>query len=66
MNETELNTEALVKVSEAAKLLCISPRTVWRMMAEGQLTPVRFRHCTRVAASQLLVLLKGGNKVGCL
>jgi excisionase family DNA binding protein len=58
--------EKLLPVKQSAAMLGVSPRTVWRMIADGQLTPVRFRRCTRVAVSQLMVYLKGGNKVGCL
>ena len=58
--------DALVKVTEAAKMLCVSPRTIWRMIAEGQLTPVRFRRCTRVSLTQISRFLKGGGKVNCV
>jgi excisionase family DNA binding protein len=50
---------ALVKVTEAARMLCVSPRTVWRMIAEGELTPVRFRRCTRVALVEVQKYLHG-------
>lgn len=56
--------DTLVKVTEAAKMLCVSPRTVWRMIAEGQLTPVRFRRCTRLALAQVLIFQQGGGKAG--
>ena len=55
---------ALVKVAEAALLLCVSPRTVWRMIADKQLTPVRFRRCTRVSLAQVLRFQQNGGKVG--
>jgi excisionase family DNA binding protein len=50
----------LVSVKEAADLLSISPRTVWRMIADGQLTPVRVRRCTRLILSQISGYLSAG------
>lgn len=58
--------EKLLPVKQAAVMLGVSVRTVWRMIADSQLTAVRIRGCTRVAVSQLAALVKGGNKVGCL
>jgi excisionase family DNA binding protein len=63
MNPDENKKDALVKVTEAAKLLGVSVRTVWRMIADGQLTPVRFRRCTRLLLSQILSFLQGNGKV---
>jgi len=54
----------LVTVKEAAKLLCVSVRTVWRMIADGELTPFRFRRCTRLLLAEVLSYLKGKGKVG--
>jgi len=51
-----------VTVKEAARLLRVSTRTIWRMVADGQLAPVRFRRCTRIALSQLSPLLKGAQR----
>jgi len=53
-----------LRVKEAAAILKISPRTVWRMIADGQLTAYRFRRCTRVLLSQVMSYLKGNGKVG--
>jgi excisionase family DNA binding protein len=64
MNGNADKNDALVKVTEAANMLCVSPRTVWRMVAEGQLTPVRFRRCTRLFLSQVSSYQHGGGKVG--
>ena len=66
MNENGQNNDALVKVTEAANLLSVSPRTVWRMIAEGQLTPVRFRRCTCLALAQISSVRQGGGKAGAI
>ena len=55
-----------LRVNQAAKLLCVSPRTVWRMIADSQLTPYRFRRCTRLLRSQVLACLQVCGKVGAL
>ena len=62
-NKPEPGDESL-RVKEAARILNISPRTVWRMIADGQLTASRFRRCTRLLRSQVLGYLKGNGKVG--
>jgi excisionase family DNA binding protein len=59
----ELADESL-RVKEAAAILKVNPRTVWRMIADGQLTACRFRHCTRLMLSQVMGYLKGNGKVG--
>jgi excisionase family DNA binding protein len=51
---------ALLRIREAAAILKVSTRTVWRMIAEGQLTVVRVRRCTRLLLSQVSALC-GGN-----
>ena len=43
----------LVTVKEAAKILCVCTRTVWRMIADGQLNPVRIRTCTRLPKAEI-------------
>ena len=50
MNDSLVTTTArgLLPVKQAAALLGVCPRTVWRMIADGQLPAVRFRRCTRV------------------
>ncbi len=53
-----------LRVKEAAAIYKTSVRTVWRMIAEGQLTAYRFRHCTRLLLSQVMGYLKGNGKVG--
>ena len=49
----KLNEKGMVRVDQAAALLSVSPRTIWRMIADGQLRAVRYRRCTRIAASEL-------------
>jgi excisionase family DNA binding protein len=65
METSETNLQrCAISVKDAAVMLGISPRTVWRMIADGQLTPVRFRHCTRLLLSQVSSYLNGNGKVG--
>ncbi|MDD5140617.1 MAG: helix-turn-helix domain-containing protein [Verrucomicrobiales bacterium] len=61
----ELTDESL-RIKEAAAILKVSPRTIWRMIADGQLTASRFRRCTRLLRSQVLGHLKGNGNVGCV
>ena len=63
-NGSETKPDALVKVTEAAKILGVSPRTIWRMIADGQLTVSRFRRCTRLLRSQVVSFINGNGKVG--
>jgi excisionase family DNA binding protein len=51
-------------VKEAAAILKVSPRTVWRMIADSQLTALRIRGCTRLSLTQVLSYLKGNGKIG--
>jgi excisionase family DNA binding protein len=37
-----------LRVKEAAAICNASQRTIWRMIADGQLTAYRFRRCTRL------------------
>lgn len=62
----EASSEKLLRVKEAAARLAVSPRTVWRMIAEQQLKAVHVRRCTCVLMSELARFIQGGNKVGCL
>lgn len=68
MNSDENNklgmADESLRVKEAAAMLKVNPRTVWRMIADGQLTASRFRHCTRVIRSQVMSYVKGNGKVG--
>lgn len=53
--------ERLIRVKEAAGLLGVSSRTVWRMIADKQLQAVRVRGCTCVPDEQLRNLVRGSN-----
>jgi excisionase family DNA binding protein len=66
INSIEIKADALVKVADAAKILGVSPRTVWRMIADGQLTVRRVRSCTRLSLAQVSSYLHGNGKVGAL
>lgn len=50
--------EQLLSVSQAARLMAVSDRTVWRMIGGGELTVYRFRRCTRVSRSEVLSRFK--------
>jgi excisionase family DNA binding protein len=43
----------LIAVKQAAQLLSVSTRTVWRMIADGELTRVRVRSCTRLLKEEI-------------
>jgi excisionase family DNA binding protein len=64
MNEENDNSCILVGVKKAAAMLGVSPRTVWRMIADGQLRVVKFRRCTRLSLAQVMSYLQGNGKVG--
>ena len=65
METSETNLQrCAISVKDAAVTLGVSRRTIWRMIADGQLTAYRFRHCTRLLLSQVLGYLKGNGKVG--
>jgi len=50
-----MDTEGkLLKVEEAAKILNVSVRTVWRMIADKELTAIHVRGCTRIALAKVL------------
>lgn len=56
----------MLRVNEVAKKLSVSSRTVWRMIAEGQLKAVRVRGCRRIYGSSVAELLKENESVGCV
>ena len=66
MNGENDNSCMMVCVKTAAAMLGVSERTIWRMIADGQLAAVRFRHCTRISMEQIQNILKGGGKAGAL
>jgi len=45
MNPDE-NNFSMVRVKQAATLLGVSRRTIWRMIADGQLKKIYVRGCT--------------------
>ena len=58
------SSDESLRVNQAAKILNVSPRTIWRMIADHQLTAYRFRRCTRLSLAQVLSYLKGNGKIG--
>ena len=61
--ESERDDE-FMRVKDAAAIYKTSPRTIWRMIAAGELTAYRVRRCTRLLRSQVMGYLKGNGKVG--
>jgi excisionase family DNA binding protein len=47
----------MIGVKKAASILGVSPRTVWRMIADEQIKVVRFRHCTRLALAEVMAMI---------
>ena len=67
MEPSENNLQrCAISVKDAAVMLGVSPRTIWRMIADGQLTAVRVRGCTRLFSSQVMSYLQNAGKVGVL
>lgn len=56
----------LVDTREAARLLAVSPRTVWSMMARGELPTVRLGRAVRVRMADLeaFVAARAGREGG--
>lgn len=65
-NDTIDAVTSLLTVKQVAAKLGVSPRTVWRMIAEGQLRAVRVRGCTRVYLLSVEEYLKQNEQVGCV
>jgi excisionase family DNA binding protein len=59
--ETNLQ-DCAISVKDAAAKLGVSQRTVWRMIADEQLTAVRVRGCTRLLLSQVSGCLQNCGK----
>jgi excisionase family DNA binding protein len=66
MNLLKDNGEGLVTVRQAAEMLAVSPRTIWRMIADGQLRVVRLRGCTRLVFGEVSRFVKNGGAVACI
>ena len=64
INGSETKPDALVKVTDAARMLGVSSRTIWRMIADGQLSVCRVRSCTRLSLAQVSGYFQGKGKVG--
>ena len=60
----EANGEKLLRVKEAAAMLAVSPRTVWRMIADGELKMVHIRGCARVYLGSVEKYVKQSVQVG--
>jgi excisionase family DNA binding protein len=55
--------EQLLRVSEAAARLTVNIRTIWRMIADGELQVVHIRGCTRVYLSSVADYIRKQNRV---
>jgi len=55
-----------VNDKEAAKMLGVSRRTIWRMEADRQLEAVRIRGCTRFRVVEIKALQEGKTMVEAL
>ncbi len=53
MNVLEADSKILYKQAEAAELLGISRATLWRLVASGQILPVRLGALVRFRRSEL-------------
>jgi len=58
--------ERLLRVKEAAAMMAVSPRTVWRMIPEAQLKSVHIRGCVRVYLHSVEEYLTQSEQVGCV
>jgi excisionase family DNA binding protein len=56
----------LLKVPGAAAMLGVSPRTIWRMIADGQLKAVHIRGCTRLYLRSVNEYVKQSEQAGCV
>jgi excisionase family DNA binding protein len=54
----------LLRVKEAAARLAVSVRTLWRMIAAGELPVVHVRRCACVAESDLLAYVQRNKRKG--
>jgi len=66
MNPENENSNGAVCVKKAATILGVSTRTVWRMIAAGELSVIHIRGCTRLLKAQVLGYLNGNGKANSL
>jgi excisionase family DNA binding protein len=66
MIQNSENPGAAVCVKKAATILGVSTRTVWRMIAAGELSVIHVRGCTRLLQAQVLGYLNGNGKANSL
>jgi excisionase family DNA binding protein len=50
--------ERLMKMRDAAKVLCLGERTVWQMVKDGVLPAVRFTNAVRIDPADLRALIE--------
>jgi excisionase family DNA binding protein len=54
-------SKALLKIPEVAVCLSVCPRTVWTLIAMGELKAVKIRGSTRISAESIEALIKKGS-----
>jgi excisionase family DNA binding protein len=52
----------LLTIPEAAKSLRVSESTVYRLLRDDELIPVKLRGCTRISGTDLARLMEGGER----
>jgi excisionase family DNA binding protein len=62
-NNNNEDATRLLYVPEAAAILRLSPRTVWRMIAEGELKAVHYHRTTFVYRRDVLEYIKRNERV---
>lgn len=62
---SRVSQKAVLKVGDAAAILNVSARTVWRMIADDQLATLHIRGCTRVYSWSVEKYLESKNQVVC-
>jgi excisionase family DNA binding protein len=60
---TNENCDGFIPVKRAAQKLSVSPRTVWRMIADGDLKATHIRGCTRLSYSDVVRYSKKKNQL---
>ena len=62
----EARGEQLLRVNEVATILAVSERTIWRMIASGELKAVHVRGCMRIYRWSVEEYLKTRNQAECV